>query len=151
MKSIVLLILSMLSLNCWSQGYRPDYKKIDMFKKAIISSSALQANNQGFIRLAQCGNNNKARIRTKGCNIDINANQYGEDNLLDFDIYGKNTYNYIHQRGKRNTLKGKCTLYNNDLSLIQNGRDNLIEFRNNKIIPGMQIRQKGKGVKVIIY
>lgn len=151
MKNIVLLILSLLALNTLGQNNRPDYKKIDLFKKAIISSSALQANNQGFIRLIQYGNNNKANINTKGKNINIDAVQHGEDNLLDFDIYGKNNYNYIEQSGKRNTLKGKCTLYNNDLSLIQNGRDNLIEFRNNIIIPGMRIRQKGKGVKVIFY
>jgi len=151
MKYIVLLILSILSLNVWSQENRPDYRKIDMFRKAIISSSTLQANNQGFIRLAQYGNNNKARIRTKGNNIDIDAVQHGEDNLLDFDIYGNNTYNYIHQSGKGNTVKGKCTLYNNDLSLIQKGKNNLIEFRNNKIIPGMRIKQRGKGVRVIFY
>lgn len=151
MRYYVLLILSILSLSGMSQVNRPDFKKAETFRRAVLSSSALQANNRGFVRLAQYGNNNKARIRTKGSNIDVDASQKGEDNLLDFDIYGNNTYNYIHQSGKGNTLKGKCTLYNNDLSLKQQGRNNLIEFRNNKIIPGLRVSQRGKGVKVIFY
>ena len=121
-----------------------------MVKKAIISSSDIQTKNQGFIRLIQYGNNNKAEIRTKGNDIDINSIQYGISNTIDFDIYGKNTYNNIIQSGEGNTFKGKYSLYNKDFNLIQSGKNNYLEIIDKNSIP-MHIQQRGRGIKMIIY
>lgn len=150
MRTIVLLILSILYLNLWSQENKFDYREIEMFRKAIATSSSLQANNRGFIRFSQYGNNNKANINTKGTNIDIDAVQIGASNNIDFDIRGNNTYNNIFQSGEGHTFKGKFSLSNRDFNLIQSGKENYLEIRRKNIIP-MIIKQRGKGIKMIIY